>query len=418
MSTQTDFDLNTRAGFDALTQSIKDRDDFVMPQAFALGVATMARADSGVTLKLIDVKFPWGVNFGTSEGTAAVLTHVLGPLSNGFTMLKRGDLHKMLECFTAFASDAPEMHPNIMALSQLLRVEPEDHHFADHYMTPVLVVVNDVDAPPEFASEVYLRLHLLSLCLTKPGTVNLDGAFGLLNNNAWTNYGVFDVEAMDHVRRVVATEYREPVVVTHQDKFPRLLDYVSPKGVRIVNQEIRLGAHLAPGTVVMSAGWINFDAGTLGPSMVEGRISGGVVVGANSDIGGGASILGTLSGGNKTKVSIGEGCLLEAMSTLGIPVGDRVRVAASHAVKSTSLVRLELSRKMWSGNPLMHDLSAEYRGGLFTGPHDERYGFVKAEYLAGVSDVIFRRNDVDGCSEVIPRGDTMWGSLNQMLHDN
>ena len=183
-------------------------------------------------------------------------------------------------------------------------------------------VVIDTDAAPRDAVDVYLRLHLLSHRLARPRTLNLDGAFGLLTNVAWTNLGPVLPDRVEEVRWQERSSGR--VLTVHGlDKFPRMTDYVVPGGVRIADADrVRLGAHLSPGTTVMHEGFCNFNAGTLGASMVEGRISAGVVVGDGSDIGGGASIMGTLSGGGKEVVSIGERCLLGANAGIGISLGD------------------------------------------------------------------------------------------------
>jgi len=417
MSTATSFDFKTKKGFAGFKES-KLKDGFTPPDAFAFGVATV----KGLAT-ILDVRFFWGVNFGkdAAPGVAAALDDKFGGKTDGTKMLLgKVSSSGLLDYFECFIEDE-ERHPNIEAIQALYAFKKLEREsmIAGHHLVPVIVSIKDMQAPPVDAGDVYLRLHLLSLLKVKPNTINLKSAFGLLNNNCWTNVGVFDADSMDEVRLHFLRAGLQMPMVRHRDKFPHLVDYVTPKGVRIGDgARVRLGAHLAEGTTVMQEGFVNFNAGTLGKCMVEGRISAGVVVGAYSDIGGGASIMGTLSGGNDIVVSIGEGCLLEAESGLGIPIGDRVRVAAGHYVKGSSLVRLDLSHETWQGNSLMNDLAAEYRGGLFTGPQGTTWGTVIAEYLAGVSDVIFRRNDVDGTSEVIPRGDSTWGNLNEMLHNN
>jgi 2,3,4,5-tetrahydropyridine-2-carboxylate N-succinyltransferase len=180
----------------------------------------------------------------------------------------------------------------------------------------------DTAVAPASAADVYLRLNLLSQRFMQPRTINLDGAFGLLQNVAWTSRGPVAIDALESVAWNLA-QRGEHLVVHGVDKFPRMTDYVVPSGVRIADaSRVRLGAHLAPGTTVMHEGFCNFNAGTLGASMVEGRISAGVIVGDGSDIGGGASIMGTLSGGGKEMVTIGERCLLGANAGIGISLGD------------------------------------------------------------------------------------------------
>lgn len=197
--------------------------------------------------------------------------------------------------------------------------------------------VSKLDEPIEDAADAYLRLHLLSMRLAKPNTLNLDGIFAALNNVVWTNYGPFAVEdfalrkldVMAAANQCVPGLPKVDVNVLSIDKFPRMVDYVVPTGVRIGDADrVRLGAHLSEGTTVMHAGFVNFNAGTLGVSMVEGRVSQGVVVGNGSDIGGGASIMGTLSGGGKLKNSIGEHSLLGANAGIGISLGDNCVVEA------------------------------------------------------------------------------------------
>ena len=211
------------------------------------------------------------------------------------------------------------------APAELLVLEGKD---ADRGVTlRVVRTVVDLDAAPRDASDAYLRLHLLSHRLVAPNTINLDGLFGALANVVWTNFGPCAVEGFEMTR--ARLRQRGQVSVYGIDKFPRMTDYVTPSGVRIADADrARLGAHLAEGTTVMHEGFVNFNAGTLGHSMVEGRISQGVVVGNGSDIGGGASIMGTLSGGGTQRVSLGERCLLGAEAGLGIALGDDCVVEA------------------------------------------------------------------------------------------
>ncbi len=250
---------------------------------------------------------------------------------------------------------------------------------------PVRLTV-DVDAAPASAPDAYLRLHLLSARLAAPNSLNLDGIFGALNNVVWTNLGPVAVADIDGVRMKVRASGH--ILHVHGvDKFPRMLDYVVPSGVRIADgSRVRLGAHLAEGTVVMHEGFCNFNAGTLGVSMVEGRISGGVVVGDGSDVGGGASIMGTLSGGGKEQISIGERCLLGANAGIGISLGDDCVVEAGLYVTSSTPV-------------LTPD------------------GVVKARDLSGRHGLMFIRDGQTG--QVIARQRTgSWGGLNAMLHAN
>ena len=245
----------------------------------------------------------------------------------------------------------------------------------------------DTSKPPVDAADAYLRLHLLSHRLVKPHGVALDGIFGLLCNVVWTSVGPCAVDGFEITRARLKAAHGH-VSVYGVDKFPRMVDYVVPSGVRIADADrVRLGAHLAAGTTVMHEGFVNFNAGTLGTSMVEGRISAGVVVGDGTDVGGGASIMGTLSGGGKEVISIGEKCLLGANSGLGISLGDNCVIEAGTYITSAAKVRL---------------------------PDGE---IVKAATLSGASNLLFRRNSLDGCLEVVLRTGT-WGGLNSILHAN
>jgi len=286
-------------------------------------------------------------------------------------------------------------------------------------------VIPDLSQPPENVGDARLRLELISRRIVEPNEINLDGIFKHLPLVAWTNYGPFIGES-EHLQGIKEEMMRlwDYLHIYSLDKFPPMLDYVVPKRIHVGDMaqppvrvadaaRVRLGAYLAPGTTVMHEGFVNFNAGTLGPSMVEGRISQGVTVGQNSDIGGGASILGTLSGGNKTRVSIGEDCLLEAESGLGIPVGDRVRVEAGLYIKSTTPVNLPFGG--WYDNEFMLGVVRDDHNIIANMPGDSTK-WVKAETLAGISDAIFRRNTFNGRIEVIPRGDRIWGGLNAPLH--
>ncbi len=249
----------------------------------------------------------------------------------------------------------------------------------------VRTVIEDLQAPPADVADAYLRLHLLSHRLVQPRTINLDGIFGILPNVAWTTRGPVALEQLG-AARLRARTHGEHLVVLGVDRFPRMIDYVVPSGVRIADADrVRLGAHLAEGTVVMHEGFVNFNAGTLGTSMVEGRISAGVVVGDGSDIGGGASIMGTLSGGGQEVISVGRGCLIGANAGIGISLGDSCVVEAGTYVTGGARVTL---------------------------PDGE---VVKARDLSGVSGMLFRRNSTTGALEALPRSGT-WGGLNSALH--
>ena len=250
----------------------------------------------------------------------------------------------------------------------------------------VVRTVVDLDSAPADVADAYLRLHLLSHRLVRPHGLSLDGVFRVLPNVVWTTRGPCEVDDFEQTRvRLLATG---PVQVLGVDKFPRMVDYVVPTGVRIADADrVRLGAHLADGTTVMHEGFVNYNAGTLGHSMVEGRISAGVVVDDGSDVGGGSSIMGTLSGGGTEVVSVGKGCLIGANAGVGISLGDGCVVEAGCYVTAGSKVTLPDGR------------------------------VVKARELSGRSGLTFWRNSVTGALEAVPRTGE-WGSLNADLHAN
>ncbi len=251
----------------------------------------------------------------------------------------------------------------------------------------VRTTIADLASPPVDTHDAYLRLHLLSHRLVQPNTANLEGLFGLLQNVAWTQLGPVAPDEID-AARLRARAAGSPLLIHSVDKFPRMVDYVVPSGVRIADADrVRLGAHLAEGTTVMHEGFVNFNAGTLGTSMVEGRISQGVVVGAGSDLGGGASVMGTLSGGGTQVVRIGERCLVGANGGIGISLGDDCVVEAGLYITAGTVVTLPGGQQ------------------------------AKAVDLSGQSNLLFIRNSTSGVVEVRPRaGQTV--TLNQALHSN
>jgi len=247
------------------------------------------------------------------------------------------------------------------------------------------VEIADLDAAPADTGDAYLRLHLLSHRLVRPNTINLDGIFAVLPTVCWTSAGPVDVTEVA-AAQLRARAAGQQILVRSVDKFPPMLDYVVPPGVRVADgSRVRLGAHLAEGTTVMHEGFVNFNAGTLGASMVEGRISQGVVVGADTDVGGGASIMGTLSGGGKERIVVGERCLLGANSGLGISLGDDCVIEAGLYLTAGTVVTLPDGRRL------------------------------KARELSGQSGLMFIRNSVTGTVQARPRT-TAWGGLNAQLH--
>lgn len=257
----------------------------------------------------------------------------------------------------------------------------------DVEIVAIRTVIESLTAAPADAYDAYLRLHLLSHRLIRPHGASMEGIFGVLANVVWTSHGPCPVADFEQIR-VRLRANRGPVTVFGVDKFPRMTDYVVPAGVRIADADrVRLGAHLAEGTTVMHEGFVNFNAGTLGASMVEGRLSAGVVVGDGSDIGGGASVMGTLSGGGSEVIRIGTGCLVGANAGIGISLGNDCVVEAGCYV--TAGAKLSL-------------------------PDGE---VVKAAELSGLDGLLFRRNSQSGALEAVPRSGT-WGGLNAALHHN
>lgn len=247
------------------------------------------------------------------------------------------------------------------------------------------VRIPDLSEPIQSVEDAYLRLHLLSHRLVKPRSINVEGIFGVLPNVVWTQRGaILPSEFAACKARAISQNIELTVLAV--DKFPRMIDYVVPSGVRIADgNRVRLGAHLAEGTTVMHEGFVNFNAGTLGTSMVEGRISAGVLVGDGSDIGGGASIMGTLSGGGKEVITIGKKCLIGANAGVGISLGDNCIIEAGTYITAGSKITL---------------------------PDGE---VVKARELSGHSDLLYRRNSLDGKLEVVPTNGA-WNGLNPQLH--
>ncbi|MFM1967783.1 MAG: hypothetical protein RL590_640 [Actinomycetota bacterium] len=298
--------------------------------------------------------------------------HGIATISNGTTL----DVWFPAPALSALTGSAP---------AELVALVGEDKARA---VTRELVSIEiDITKAPVDAADAYLRLHLLSHRLVKPHGLVLDGVFGILSNVVWTSVGPCAVDGFEITRARLKAAHGH-VSVYGVDKCPRMVDYVIPTGIRIADADrVRLGAHLASGTTVMHEGFVNFNAGTLGTSMVEGRISAGVVVGDGTDVGGGASIMGTLSGGGKEVISIGEKCLLGANSGLGISLGDNCVIEAGTYITAAAKVKL---------------------------PDGE---IVKAGTLSGASNLLFRRNSLDGSLEVVLRTGT-WGGLNSILHAN
>ena len=387
--------------FKTMVAGIEATPGYLRPAAFAMGIASFGITDfnhpgtvgtagtgpgpaTGKGARILDTWYPV-VNLAENHGTAAALADVTGHRSGSKTLYLSADqLDRLLGHFQAFDGDGHH-HANIEVAKALRAALDAPAVQATPIPRAVVVTfIGDLAHKPEDVHDVYLRLHLLSHRRVKPHGLNLEGIFGLLNNVVWTNEGPYDPDTFATVRLRARAKGVEPKVHS-VDKFPRMTDYVVPSGVRIADADrVRLGAHLAEGTTVMHEGFCNFNAGTLGKAMVEGRISAGVVVGNGSDIGGGASIMGTLSGGGKEVVKIGEQCLLGANAGLGISLGDHCVVEAGLYVTAASKVKLPDGR------------------------------IVKASQLSGQNDLLFRRNSQTGAVEVFSKRNEI--RLNDDLH--
>ena len=374
--------------FTALVQSVESQPGYQRPAAFAVGLAHLGIPLDGANgQKILDTWFPV-VNLGENFGSAAVLAQVTGYKAGSKThYLSIDQVERALGHFAPFLGDG-KYHANIVALQSLRQalLAAKNINGVEIPRQVVVTFIADLTHKPVDAHDVYLRLHLLSHRKVKPHGQNLEGVFGLLNNVVWTNHGPFDPESFDRVRMQLQAAGAE-VRVHSIDKFPRMVDYVVPSGVRIADADrVRLGAHLADGTTVMHEGFCNFNAGTLGKSMVEGRISAGVVVGNGTDIGGGASIMGTLSGGGKEVISLGQDCLLGANAGLGISLGNGCTIESGLYITAGSKVKLPDGR------------------------------VIKAAELSGHDDLLFRRNSQNGAIEVIAKKNQV--VLNADLHAN
>lgn len=354
------------------------------PGAFGVGIATRSILD-GVS-KTLDVRFSV-LALDEHPSLATLLAAVTGADGSAGTFdLDADRIATLREGLAALRGEAFRVIDAAL-LDALSDICVAGNPFSPRRRIPVVTVLTSLDAAPLDAHDIYLRLHLISSRRTRPHGCNLDNIFGLLNNVVWTSAGPFDPQSFE-VTRAVFEANGTPLHVRSLDKFPPMLDYVIPTGVRVADAaRVRLGAHLAEGTTVMHEGFVNYNAGTLGPAMVEGRISAGVVIGANTDLGGSASIMGTLSGGGKETVSVGERCLLGANSGLGISLGDNCVVEAGLYLTAGTLVTM---------------------------PDDS---VVKARALSGLDDMLFRRNSLSGAVEMIPQT-AQWSGLNSVLHAN
>lgn len=372
-------DIGERTISDAVAAIEARLDGYQAPAAYGVGVATLSPEG-----RILDVRFPV-VNLVESWGTMAVLAEATGYRSGTETYeLSAEQLAGAISALEALAAGSPGPHANIDAWKACAALAETPAHGGDRIL--VAAVIDNLYQPPIDAVDSYLRLHLLSYRKVIPNGVSLNGVFGQLNTAVWTNLGPFEPEGFE-LKRMELQAAGHDVTVHLIDKFPRMVDYVIPTGVRIANaNRVRMGAHLAEGTVVMHEGFCNFNAGTLGGAMIEGRISQGVVIGADSDVGGGASIMGTLSGGGEEVISVGERSLIGANGGIGISIGDDCIVEAGCYVTAGTLVTL---------------------------PEGD---VVKASKLSGRDGLLFRRHSKTGTIEAIPRDTAKWTGLNEDLH--
>lgn len=385
--------MNTVEEFKSYIASVEAKPGYQKPLAFGLGVKR-SKDD-----KTLDVYFPL-INWEASYGTAAVFADIAG-IEFGKNAEYVLDIEKLNDSFNKFSAFHEDIsgHGNIIAIKNFLDNYSNNHSY---YNSEVVVYfLFDKDQDVESATEGYFKLQALSQRCVEPHGTNLNGAFGKLTNVAWTNKGpVLPEDLSAEISKYIFTE---PLQVTHIDKFPYMVNYHAPTGTRVVSgSQVRLGAYLGEGTTVMPAGYVNFNAGTLGNAMVEGRVSGGVVVDKNTDIGGGASIMGTLSGGNKNVISIGQECLLGANAGTGISLGFGCTIAAGVYVTAGSKIALYNS----ANEPvnLSNDVVAEGEN------------IVKGMDLNGKDKLLFIQDSQSGKIVCKPNPKTI--ELNTALHAN
>tara|TARA_Y100000385_G_C13083356_1_gene635102 strand:- start:1409 stop:2566 length:1158 start_codon:yes stop_codon:yes gene_type:complete len=384
--------MGTVEAFKHYVSEVESSENYHRPIAFGIGIRKK-RED-----KTLEVFYPY-INYETAYGTAAILQDVTKHRGNknGFVNLNHKQVKAALLKFQAFRSDG-QKHVNIELLDVLTNVYRDVKTY--HEVDVIVYYLYDKDLAVESAEEGYFKTQCLSQLKVKPHGINVSGIFGKMNNVAWTNKGpILPVDLA--AQKMYWTFKGEELVVSHVDKFPYLVNFHVPEGVRVVSgAKARLGAHLSPGTTIMPAGYVNFNAGTLGNAMIEGRVSAGVVVGEDSDIGGGASIMGTLSGGNKNVISIGKNCLLGANAGTGISLGDGCTVAAGVYLTAASKISLYDADK----KPVdIHNKSVE-----------EGLNVVKGLELNGKAYLLYLQDSQSG--KIVARPNTKQIELNESLH--
>ena len=374
--------IHTADDFTSFVEQVENQQNYKRPEAFAIGIATIE--DNSI----IEVLYPC-INVNSNYGTAAILSVLVGHISNSASyMLDINNINMTLTGFSPFINDDTP-HPNIEILKkvQSARLNNQEKRI-------IVTYINDLDSPPISTEDAYLRLQILSHRLVKPNDINLTGLFGLLPNIAWTNEGPMSPERANNTitKRRLSGTYLQVFSV---DKFPRMTDYIVPSGVRIaVAIRVRLGAYVGEGVTFMHEGFCNFNAGAEGPNMIEGRISQGVFIEKDSDLGGGSATMGTLSGGGKELIRVGIVCLLGSNSVLGIPLGDFCTVEAGLALTAGAkvLVYAKNDPKGTQSSPKV----------------------TKARVLSGQSGILFRRSSTEGCIEALYQKNEV--ELNEILH--
>lgn len=395
---------------------VQTLDGWQTPQAWAFGLmhCFKEKGEGGkdVEIELLARFKPGAINFGDNlnRNSLAHVVDVVGPEVFGKGVLLTKKQLKQLRKRVAWV-DRDGTHCNVGVLDDFKCVDHGFYHPDGRGTKAFVIAIPDLTAELASIGDSYLRDYLFSMGVTDPDIIDCrwTDRFPLRPTFAVTSDGIMTPKAAEQAMWQGAL-FGLPTTVFSVDKVPFLLDHLIPEGVRIPSADtVRLGAHLMPGTTVMpGAGYVNIEAKVSG--MVEGRVSGRVQQhGVLNEIGGGVSILGTMAGGNKLVVSLGSCNLLEAQSGLGIPLGDRCKVDFGHAVKSTSRVRVSGGQKKWKGNEVAMKAIMEH------GERGSHGIFVRAEHLAGISDAIFRRNDMTGVNEVIPRGDHVWWDPNSTL---
>jgi 2,3,4,5-tetrahydropyridine-2-carboxylate N-succinyltransferase len=368
--------ITTIDEFQKIIETIEKNKNYQRPQAFGVGIATIDSKGN-----LLDSYFPVP-NSQSNFATAAIIAKVVNYESGTKSFkIDLAQINEILSYFKPFENDN-KSHPNIESLKQLKKLIQVET-LKNKILVATFIAPSENDPGPQDISDAYLRLHLLSHRLIKPHGISMEGIFKMLPNVVWSSEGPIALDDLAELKMEAMLNNRA-LIIHSVDKFPRMTDYVVPTGVRIADaSRVRLGAYLGEGTTVMHEGFINFNAGCAGPNMIEGRISAGVFVNKGTDVGGGASVMGTLSGGGNIVISIGEDCLLGANSGVGIPLGNRCTIEAG--LYLTAGTKLIFEEKI-----------------------------IKAKELANMDEILFRRNSITGQVEAINKANII--KLNIMLH--